>query len=205
MGGEFGLEYRRQLDSKKRQLAKNHGTRLIEWHYATPILAINLIVLLTKNGITSFPKPDITREPKTGMHLHDETEKVVFEIRQYELDGRYKFSYKTYKDASMASGIADKQIQKAATGYRKTAGGFQWRRCANTDENADILPIHNAEQTNQSKPVYQVSKDGEVLARFDSVNSAARQTGIDRRCISSSLSGAQKSAGGYFWVYGIDD
>ena len=87
------------------------------------------------------------------------------------------------------------------SGYIKTAGGFQWRRCANSEIKYDIESVNPAVQTNQNKHIYQVAVDGEVIAEFPSINSAVKQTGINRKSISSVLNGLQKTAGGYLWVY----
>lgn len=47
--------------------------------------------------------------------------------------------------------------------------------------------------------VFQISKDGEVISRFDSMSDAHRITGISQGNISECCNGTRKSAGGYVW------
>lgn len=56
-GGSQGYRNRMQRDSQKKFLCCNHGVLLLEWPYTLPVTAINLIVLLTENGIINIPVP----------------------------------------------------------------------------------------------------------------------------------------------------
>lgn len=51
------------------------------------------------------------------------------------------------------------------------------------------------------RPVYQISKDGEVLNRFESLTIAQNVLGINKRHISNVLRGKKKHAGGFVWKY----
>lgn len=202
-GGERSFLDQKRLDNEKRKLSEENGVILIEWPYTVSIMPINLITIFFEKGIVSLPAPDCSRIPQLSEceSIQGTGSKVVFEICQYTRAGNYLGSYGTYKEASKATGVSKKQIQKAVSGYIKTAGGFQWRRCANSEIKNDIESVNPAVQTNQNKHIYQVAVDGEVIAEFPSINSAVKQTGINRKSISSVLNGLQKTAGGYLWVY----
>lgn len=51
-----------------------------------------------------------------------------------------------------------------------------------------------------SKVVVQLTKNDEVVNIFSSIHEAAKQTGINRQCISFCLRDLYKTAGGYKWV-----
>lgn len=202
-GGEGGFQKRKQLDKSKKLLAEANGIILIEWPYSIPITPINLIMQLSDKGITNFPMPDCSRIPKLQSDecIVEESVKVAFEICQYSSSGKYLGKYKSYKEASNATDISDEQIQKAVNGYAKTAGEFQWRRCPEAENHNDIDAVKISEQTNQNKRIFQVTTDGEIIAEFVSINSAAKETGINRKSIFCVLNGMQKTAGGYMWAY----
>ena len=50
-------------------------------------------------------------------------------------------------------------------------------------------------------PVYQYTKNGELIAIWKSATDAAEKLGIQRSSISKCCIGKQKSAGGYIWSY----
>lgn len=53
------------------------------------------------------------------------------------------------------------------------------------------------------KPVEQLTVDGEIIKRFDSVNDAARSIGVNPASISGVLSGRRVKTGGYKWRYAL--
>ena len=50
-------------------------------------------------------------------------------------------------------------------------------------------------------PVNQLDKEGNFIARFESMSEAARVTGIGSNFISPACSGKIRFAGGYRWEY----
>lgn len=48
-------------------------------------------------------------------------------VEQYDLHDRLIQAHSSLASAGKAVGIPDSNIHRAATGVRKTAGGFQWR------------------------------------------------------------------------------
>lgn len=50
-----------------------------------------------------------------------------------------------------------------------------------------------------SKPICQLSKDGNLIKKFKSAREAVKETGIDRTGIYNCLKGKQKTSGGFTW------
>ena len=52
-----------------------------------------------------------------------------------------------------------------------------------------------------SKPVYQYTKDGQFVAKYESLHEVQRLFGYDNSTISACCNGKRKSAYGYIWSY----
>ena len=199
-GGEFGFENRQFLDEQKRKICKENDVILIEWPYTLTITPINFIKLLQDCGITDIPEPNPFDLPVETEESIPE-EKTAIQICQFSLSGELINRYSSYEEAATDCGITPTSISKAVNGYSKTAGGSQWRRFLANETVENIEPLKKAETTNKSKPIYQVSFDGEILEEFESIGKAEKITGINRKSIRSVLNGIQKQAGGYFWAF----
>lgn len=55
-----------------------------------------------------------------------------------------------------------------------------------------------------SKPVYQVSMDGNIIRKWNALSEAERQTGTDESSISRCCQGKLNSSGGFRWIYASD-
>jgi len=198
-GGTLGFDDRQFLDNQKRLRCKENNVALIEWPYTLPISSINLIQLLSGHGINRIPVPDPFR-PLPQIEESIPEEKIAIAICQFDEFGIFLKSYSSCLEAAEACRISATSINKAISGYNKTAGGYQWRRTLADQpfENIDPLSTHKAD--NQSKAVLQLSLEGEIIAEFSSIGNAEKATGINRKSIRSVLSGTQKQAGGFFWI-----
>ncbi len=65
----------------------------------------------------------------------------------------------------------------------------------NKEKHSEILTRVNG------RKMLQYSLNNELLASFDSINLAAKHTGIGRRNIQANAAGRSKTAGGYIWKY----
>lgn len=199
-GGEMGFDDRQFLDDQKRLRCKNNNVTLLEWPYTSPVTPINMICYFAANGISDVPKPDPFRvPPETSESIPEE--RIAIRICQFTKSGEFVEGFSSYDDASKASGISASSIHKAASGYNRTAGEYQWRRILADQPVENIPPIEILKHTNKSIPIYQVSLEGEILAEFDSIGKAEKATGINRKSIRCVLNGVQKQAGGYIWLY----
>ena len=71
----------------------------------------------------------------------------------------------------------------------------------NHDKQAEDILLARSTSGKCCKPVIQISKNGETIDNFISVNNAARQTKIQPSHISACCRGERKTAGGYKWSY----
>ena len=221
-GGEAKLLMQREMDADKRRKCQNNGVKLIEWSYKEKLTFSNVLSFLNENvfpepidtafverclslGIP-FPVADLFL-PVTYAQIKEAEKAKPFvqqtEIRKYALDGNYICAYNSIIDAAKDVAISSQQISKVLNGRASTAGGFMWERVDTGTPVYSIAPAvqHSAENT--SKSIYQVDSTGEIVAEFDSINSAERRTGINRKSIRDVLNGRQKTAGGYYWLRSI--
>lgn len=54
---------------------------------------------------------------------------------------------------------------------------------------------------NNKKPVYQLTKDGTIINKFQSITEAEAKTGVSNKHISSVCKNKRKTTGGYVWKY----
>lgn len=59
--------------------------------------------------------------------------------------------------------------------------------------------ILSAPKKTKGKAVLQMDDDGNIIKEFETIADAAREIGIDNKCISDATKGKQKHAGGYRW------
>lgn len=113
-------------------------------------------------------------------------------VKQYDLNYNLIKIFESIADAKKATGAS--KIREVANGERKTSGGFIWEWME------EFVP----EDRGKAKKVAQLNDNGEILAVFDSVSEASRQTGANRKGISAVCLGKQKKCFNYFWKF-IDD
>lgn len=61
------------------------------------------------------------------------------------------------------------------------------------------------QKTSHNHTVLQFSKDGELIASYESVSLASKATGINVKCIRDTAKGIQRSAGGFLWKFETED
>lgn len=217
-GGIEKLSEQELMDQRKREKCKDNNITLLEWPYLLDIRMPIVCEFFRKyapekildekrieDQIGSFPATTLSdffyRQHQSDKKCLNEKKESAFEIRKFNIKGTYICSYKSVMEAAKIEGLSIGGIQKAIYGDRHTAGGFQWKRCPSDSEHENIVPVPEVVGTNQSKRVFQVTINGEVVGDFESINMAVKQTGINRKSISCALNGSQKTAGGYIWVY----
>ena len=119
-------------------------------------------------------------------------------ISQYTLGGVLVASYASIGEAIRKTGISYNTISKNALGRTKSGYGFIWKYMGKPKR----VIIHTPREATGKKPVIQLSKSGEFIAEFDSVRSAAKQTGFFAENISRAAKGiTSKSYKGFLWVF----
>lgn len=224
-GGETAFEDRKKDDVTKRNKCRENGIKLCEWMYSEKITMSKVFEFLNTRvfdiphdresfvnqrlkemvpfDISSlFISDTYTQIQKTLNDKNDVKEAVVeYEIRQYDTDGRYITNFSTIIEAARMVEISKQQIQKVIRGIALTAGSYQWRKVEKGTPIENISPVKEYDGCPIAKAIYQISLDGEIINEFSSINSAERSTKINRKSIRAVLSGFQKTAGGYYWMF----
>ena len=83
---------------------------------------------------------------------------------------------------------------------RPNAGGYRWEY----EYLAELKPIVKIKKSRKglnSKPILQLDEQGNIIARYNSLNEAAEKLNINATSISKALHGVFNKAGGYKWKF----
>ena len=109
-------------------------------------------------------------------------------IVAFDLDRTYTDRYWSAVQASYKTKYNTCDIKCAIKECVKTPLGY-------------FIQTHKAIIDKREKPVYMMSKDGKIVAKFSSTSGVIAQTGINPY---NCLSGRTKTAAGYMWKYACD-
>ena len=118
---------------------------------------------------------------------------ILRSVKQYTLNGEYIQTFESVAAANRATGAS--KIRDVANGKRNSSGGYKWEWVE------DFVP----EDRGSKKAVAQLDDNYNIINIFESVSEAARQTGANRKGISSVCLGKQKKCFNYFWKFVDDD
>lgn len=113
----------------------------------------------------------------------------------FTLEGALVARFNSIVEASATIGACHSHISAVCAGHRLSSGGYLWSYTATP-------PVYNSRQfTHKNKPVQQMSQDGITISVFPSIESAARELGLQPSLISACCRGRRKSTGGYRWAF----
>ena len=117
-------------------------------------------------------------------------------ILQYSLDGEF---IQEYEGLTLIEGVHAAGIIQCCKKCLGQSQGYIWRY---KESEAFPLKIEVKETFHlKGRAVYQYTKQGEFISKFNSINEASNMTDIKSSAIRNNLSGQSKSAGGYVWSY----
>lgn len=117
-------------------------------------------------------------------------------VIQMDLEGNIVKEWSSIKAANEALQIQNGEISAVCKGRRKTAKGFKWKYLYPTEELMKPCKHHS------HRKVRQLTKDGEYIKTFNSVNEAALSIGqLKGGHISDVCKGRRSCCGGYRWEY----
>lgn len=146
------------------------------------------------------------------------SEKDLLERENYYLD-KYKTYENGYNVSSKAIAMHDEKLfnenaERLRKMNNKNWADEEYRKKmskANSDLQKERLknPEYLAEKSKQlkkytdsiKKPVAQYDKQGKLIATFDGVRIAGRETGVQSSSIGKVANGERKTAGGFVWKY----
>lgn len=121
----------------------------------------------------------------------------------YDTGGNYVGAYISIHKASIELGIPETNITMALSNkYNITqAKGYVFLK--EGDNILDKLDKVNKRHSSARRPVIQLTKNGQILAEFNSVSDAANSLGCGTGSVSNCLKGRYKTAAGYKWRYKV--
>ena len=123
------------------------------------------------------------------------------EVVQYSLAGK---KIKTWEAINFAAGgdmAVRCNITRVCRGERRTAGGFQWRYLSDGIEELEPLKNYKKGRNNPEKPVKQLDLAGNLIKKWESINSAAKSLEVHGTAISAVCRGRRRTTGGFKWKY----
>lgn len=125
------------------------------------------------------------------------------EVLQYDDDGKIIAEYASLAEASEKANLSYTSIRDVVRGRQKHAGGYGWiyKKDYSGDKRDLIKRSTNKRPAMNPVSILQCDDEGNVIAEFESISQADRETTASRTGISNVLRGAQTHAGGYVWKY----
>lgn len=121
-------------------------------------------------------------------------------VAQYTLDGELVRIWESVAEVSRQNGFDSSTISKVARGKEKKAYNHLWKYII-SEENNNCETEVKREVKDLSKPVAQLTLNGELLRVYKSTHDAGRQTGFDYRSIGRAALGKRETAYGFRWKY----
>ena len=216
-GGQEALLDNQERDARKRQLSLENDVVVLDWKYDTSVNEDNVRSFLLENNIilpgdhatgrSLVNSSTLDMAPVRERAQKQKSQKVhipkisPYVIRQYNTDGCFIKEFNSISEASGAVGVSAKSINNVIYGYRKSGGGYIWKRCERLSQIENVQPVVQAENTGIGKAIIQMDMNDQQIAEYPSKRAASISTGVNVRSISDALSGIQKSAGGFKWKY----
>ena len=117
---------------------------------------------------------------------------AMYPVKQYDLLGNFIKEYDSAAEAARQVGTDRTRITHACKKHGK-ASGYMW--CYSTEE------IDKPYRRKNQKSVIQKTLDGKYVKTYISVKDAFEKTGINVDNICKCISGKNRHAGGYVWMY----
>lgn len=128
----------------------------------------------------------------TNVHAHNApSNKKSTPVVAYTISGALVGSYPSLTAAAQTIGVHKSTLCAALNKRCSTAGGFRW---FHADEPFSYSP-------HSGSPVDQYNFDGELVASYESQQTAANTTSVLYSQIADCCAGRASAAGGYQWAY----
>lgn len=121
-------------------------------------------------------------------------------VDKYDTSGNLICTYSSASDAARDCGAkSNSLICACCAGKKKTAYGFIWKKHGEPLDDEDVA-WSNSVKKDHYRPVEMFDTNGNLLARYESVHEAGRQTGISYKAIWDGISRG-RIRHGYIWRY----
>lgn len=113
-------------------------------------------------------------------------------VYQFDLEGDLIASFDGLKEIQLTLGHDKRRVSNACLTATVWKGHF-WSYSQNNTFKPSV--------DSRKKKVFQYSLDGEILAHYNSVAKASRETGLSKTCISRCCRNEREQSGGFIWNY----
>ena len=127
----------------------------------------------------------------------------LYGARGIRVCDEWRNSFKVFNDWAISNGYDESAPRGECTIDRiDNDGNYEPTNCRIVDMSTQIRNRRSFHRLSNTQPVEQVSKNGEVIARFPSIAIAEESLGhCGCRNISAACQGRQRTAYGYIWQY----
>ena len=185
---------------------KNHKERWIIQlirKNAKPIMEILWEEIMTAKEANDFETDMIQFYKNEGCDLTNSEDRarntpivITTPVYQFSLLGEFIAKFPNANQAMLNTGINDAAIGEICRNPDKignnSRGGFLWSY-------TEVPNKAYEKPKGTPKKTVQLDKEGNIIAKFDSAREAHRVTGVCYKRISATLTGRQKTAGGFVW------
>lgn len=189
--------HQRQLDHTERavrgeqgkfhQAIGTYGPKAFVWEQIDTATSSNELAEKEKQYILEYNAKEDGYNVDSGGGI----KKTVY---QYDMESRELIDeFECLEEAANSINTTKQHISRACLSVNQTYGNYHWTY----DKQEAFIP----KKDNRKKKVIQFSFKGEIIAKFESVAEASRQTGISKTCIRRVCAKERKQTGGFLWKY----
>lgn len=130
-------------------------------------------------------------------------------VGKFTQDGTIDEEYGSIKEASEKNNVSQNAIWRYLKKKTRSKSGYTWKYMDENSEIAERTQNRNVDKVKHKelmtkingRKVNQYSKEGKIIASFNSIKEASEKTDVTISNISYIVRGKGKTAGGYIWKY----
>ena len=176
---------RRKVGSYFQEAIGTYGPDAFSWQQIDTANSTNELAEKEKQYILKYNSKEQGYNSDAGGGF----KKIVY---QFNEDGILINSFSSLKEIETTLNYDKRRVSNACTTATLWKGSY-WSYSLNKT----FIPAIDS----RKKKVFQYSLNGEILARYNSVAEASRETGISKTCISRCCRGERRSSSGFLWKY----
>ncbi|RTZ09270.1 NUMOD1 domain-containing DNA-binding protein [Flavobacterium sp. GSP6] len=176
---------RKKVDSCFQEGIATYGADAFTWTQIDSANSSNELAEKEKKYILQYDSKENGYNSDSGGGFN----KLVY---QFDLEGNLIASFDGLKEIQLTLGHDKRRVSNACLTATVWKGHF-W----SYSQNNTFKPATD----NRKKEVTQFTLDGEILAHYNSVADASRETGISKTCISRCCRNEREQSGGFIWNY----
>lgn len=165
---------------------------------------------LSNNRVENLEWCDYKYNTNYGNRVKKFVAKKNKRIVQLSKEGEVITEYSSFMEAQEKTGLQYTNISKVCRGLREFCGGYRWKYFDKETEKKSKRKSKEEKEYMESmakknyicnRPVFQYTKNGQIIQRYDSIYEASENTGVARRVIVDNCMGKNKSTRKYIFKF----